>query len=232
MIVGVSMVKDEADIIEASVRHLFAQGVDAVVVADNMSSDHTFGILDDLRQEFPITLLVDDEPAYYQADKMTRLAGLAGVLGADWIVPFDADELWCGIAMLGSCDAAVVRCVGFDHLPRAGGPLLSPWRRQEPQRLPKVAFRWCEGARLHMGNHGVDRPGAVVDGLTLRHFQYRSLDQMTRKLRGGKAAYDLTRGLDSHGQHWRAGGALSDLELAEKWAALCSEDAVFDPVPA
>ena len=69
-------------------------------------------------------------------------------------------------------------------------------------------------------------------GLELRHFQFRSLAQMTRKLRDGKRAYDATDIHAMHGTHWREGGLLSDVELAAKWDALLHEDGlVFDPAP-
>jgi hypothetical protein len=41
-----------------------------------------------------VHVVTDREPAYFQAAKMTRLARAAARAGADWVVPFDADELW------------------------------------------------------------------------------------------------------------------------------------------
>jgi hypothetical protein len=80
-VVGVSMVRDEADIIEATVRHMLAN-VDHVLVADNGSVDETRGILRALAAEHPGRLVVvdDDEPAYMQSDKMTA----HGVVRRGW----------------------------------------------------------------------------------------------------------------------------------------------------
>jgi len=87
---AVTMVRDEADIVEATVRHMLTQ-VDVVIVADNRSVDGTREILEGL----PVHLLNDPERGYYQSEKMARLAHMARVEhGADWVVPFDADEWW------------------------------------------------------------------------------------------------------------------------------------------
>ena len=171
---------------------------------------------------------------------MTRLARQAHDMGADWVLPFDADELWYGTAgtiaeSLAGCPADIVMAAGFDHIVRnaADGPF-SPWRRATPQKLCKVAFRASQSAELNMGNHDVRGVGddRVRGFLTYRHFQYRSLEQMTRKLRNGRAAYEASTVHELHGTHWREGGLLTDDEMAAKWDALCSEpDLMFDPPP-
>lgn len=94
---GVSMMRDEQDVAYDVIRHLAHEGLDGVLVADNLSTDDTVaGLLDaatdtGLRME----IIVDDEVGYWQSSKMTRLAQRAADWGADWIIPFDADEVWC-----------------------------------------------------------------------------------------------------------------------------------------
>lgn len=267
MIVGVCMVKDEADIIGTVIRHLFAEGVDHILVADNLSSDGTSEILFDLRDELPLTVLRDGEVGFYQSRKMSELALRAHDLGADWVLPFDADEVWYSpthdsIAEALAAqpeDVTVVRAPGWDHIARDDGsvqfegrivqggisqmePLpdalqvFSPYRRERTQQMVKVAFRAHPDAKLHMGNHDVERPGnqthPMPPPLAFRHFQYRSLEQMTRKLRNGRAAYEASDIHPMHGTHWRSGGLKPDEELAAEWAELCSEEGlVFDPAP-
>ena len=46
MIIGVCMVRDEADVIGTVCAHLLAEGVDRLIVADNLSSDDTRDILE------------------------------------------------------------------------------------------------------------------------------------------------------------------------------------------
>lgn len=87
------LVKDEFDIVEASVRYTASQ-VDHLIVCDNGSTDGTFEILRTLGEEFPFELRADEDPAYYQARKMTELAAYAHAMGHQWIVPVDVDELW------------------------------------------------------------------------------------------------------------------------------------------
>ena len=93
---AITMVKNEADIIDRSVQHLLKQGVDHVLVADNLSTDATPDILTRLSRDHPVHVAHDRDPAHYQSWKMGLLAQAARRSGADWIVPFDADELWFG----------------------------------------------------------------------------------------------------------------------------------------
>ena len=235
-VIAVTMVKDEADVIGPVIANLFAQGVDHIIAADNLSTDRTRSILE---QYDRLTIIDDDEPGYYQDAKMTRLARQAHDMGADWVLPFDADEVWYAeggtIAQaLDTVTADVVMAVGWDHIVRGDGDApFSPWRRPQPQTLCKVAFRARPDAELNMGNHDVRPAEHRQRGpLRYRHFQYRSLEQMTRKLRNGKAAYEASTVHELHGTHWREGGALSDDDMAAKWDALCSEEGlVFDPAP-
>lgn len=230
MITAVTMVKDEADIIVHTILHLLAQGVDRVIVADNLSTDATPELLEALARVYPVTVLQDDEPGYYQAEKMTRLAHLAWSEGAEWIVPFDADEFWCDLSLLRTTDAQVVEAITFDHRPVE--PFPSRWRALIPKRLPKVAFRPAPGFELHMGNHDVTLEGKRVRGMSIREFQYRSYAQFVRKVKNGKRAYDATDLKDIYGAHWRILGALDDEGLREVWAELSNKtELVCDPAP-
>src|SRR5262245_51477569 len=83
------MVKDEADIIGFTVARMFGQ-VDEIIIADNGSTDGTRELLEQL----PVQLVDDPDPAYYQSRKMTDLAARAAAAGAEWVIPFDADEVW------------------------------------------------------------------------------------------------------------------------------------------
>jgi hypothetical protein len=159
------------------------------------------------------------------------------------VIPCDADEVWQAptgtlAEWLRYCNASVVQCTGYDFVPQRSdtadpNPLLRiTHRRAHPQPLPKVAFRASADVAVHMGNHDVTHPdgGNRANGLTLRHYQYRTCEQMARKVRQGKAAYDATDMPDTYGLHWRALGALDDAALRGSWEALLDEPGlVVDP---
>lgn len=96
-LVAVSIVKNEADIIEAFVRHTLAW-VDHHLVFDHDSTDGTREILGALQGEgLPVTVFGDNHPGHIQQARSNHLTRLAAEKhGADWVLPLDADEILCG----------------------------------------------------------------------------------------------------------------------------------------
>jgi glycosyltransferase involved in cell wall biosynthesis len=94
VVYGISEVRDEADIVAASVRHHLALGLDRVIVIDNGSRDNTTQVLASLQSEPRFAWRVIETIGHRQDDLFTRLAREAYAEGADWVVPFDADEFW------------------------------------------------------------------------------------------------------------------------------------------
>lgn len=201
------LVKDEEDVIEYTVRHLLAQ-VDHVMVVDNLSTDSTREILKrvggDVRKPGIGTLDVwdDEEPGYYQADKMTAFAQRAHAEGYDWFIPCDADEYWYSpfgriadvIADLEEREpqALFLHARMLNHVVTSLDPPEEPnpfrrigWRLIAENALPKVACRTGPALRIGMGNHEAWNVGAVhtarqvaVDGqLVIHHFPWRSEEQ-------------------------------------------------------
>ena len=220
--VGITMVRNEADIIEGTMRHM-ADEVDYLLVLDNGSTDGTRDILRGL--DLPMTVLDDPDPAYYQSIKMSNLAAEAGRTGADWIVPFDADELWYHPAgrlrdVLAAYPDTITSCRAnlYNHYRTAldadhHDPFRSMvWRALAPGALPKIAFRYQDGAVIGQGNHNVHlpAPGAGDVGIEIRHFMIRSVAQFVLKVRQGAAAYAATNLPEDQGAHWRAWGKLLD----------------------
>lgn len=240
---GISMVRDEADIIESTIRHMLHE-VDELIVIDNGSVDGTREIL----AEIPITVLDDPDPAYYQSEKMSALAQQARQRGADWVVPFDADEWWVADGRIGDvlarCDSHIVTAALFDHVATPDDQL--GWRRREGLGLPKVAVRALPGLTIHQGNHGAALTGVrrprVADGLlTVHHFPYRSPEQFISKVRNGAAAYAATDLPEGVGVHWRQYGRILDEDGEQGLIDLFNEHffvedpeddpaLVFDPV--
>lgn len=221
---GVTMARDEADIIEITARHMLAQGLDGLLIADNLSCDGTRAILDRLAEELPVRIVDDREVAYHQGRKMTALATQAAGWGAHWIVPFDADELWSGYGetvrdVLERAKTPVVTAQLFDFYPRptlrrGSAPERMRWSRTG---MMKVAFRWAPGVTIATGNHDVKGTGPLSSGLMVAHYPYRSYSQFKRKLRQGTQAADRA-GLPPHlVAHWRAHGYLADWQLRMAW---------------
>ncbi len=96
-LVAVSIVKNEADIIEPFVRHSLAW-VDHHLIFDHDSTDGTREILGALQREgLPLTLFRDDAIGHLQQARSNHLTRLAAqVHGADWVLPLDADEILTG----------------------------------------------------------------------------------------------------------------------------------------
>lgn len=248
-VVAIARVKDEADIIAATVGHMLTQ-VDHVIVEDNGSTDGTVGILKGLGVE----VLHDETVGYYQSAAMSRLALYATMQrDASIIVPFDADEIWYSpfgrIAdVLPEHLNAIFAADLYDHVATAADPDESDpvqrigWRRRKAAPLPKVAVRTRPVVTIHQGNHGADYGGTRRGLLVVRHYPYRSVGQFVSKVRNGAAAYVATDLPEEQGKHWRdygrllnAGGpdAIADVFRAWFWAAApeCDSTLIFDPAP-
>lgn len=246
---AVSMVRDEEDVLEATVRNMAGQ-VDGLIVSDNGSVDGTRDLLARLGAELPVPLVVvdDPEPGYYQSAKMTGLARRAVTeFGATWVVPFDADEWWYCVQPMRIADwlesRVSARTTGvtaaiYDHVatgednPAVGYPDRMPWRRQHRLPLHKMAGRGDPRMVVTQGNHHVRfDDGATVAqaqrGLEVRHFPYRCVAQLIRKVRNGAAAYAATVGLpEDAGAHWRKWGRFSDEQIKDVFL-----DWYFHPQP-
>lgn len=216
------MMKDEEDIAYEVVEHLVGEGVDGVLVYDNMSTDNTKQRLFDAQRDFGSTCDViirdDNEVGYYQSRKMTAIAKEAAQEhGADWIIPFDADEIWYAGDRMADVlrdqprDVCVLPATLYNHFRcsldlDAQNPFLSMvWRHVDVGVLPKVAFRYQGGCTVEQGNHGVcGIEGEVSHGLlALRHFPYRSWEHFHKKVINGAAAYNASDLPADQGAHWR-----------------------------
>ncbi|WP_373067548.1 glycosyltransferase family 2 protein [Gemmatimonas sp.] len=240
-VVGVSMVRDEADIIPAVIKHMWSQ-VDALLIADNGSIDGTREMLEAMMgsSTIPFVVVDDSEVGYYQSRKMTGLAAIArDLFEAEWIVPFDADEIWTHVGgwplkdVLPGLKHDIIHVPLFDHV--ATGALDSEpigrmgWRRPQAAPLPKTCFRWKPELTIGMGNHDVRieeeiRQGTTIPGLMIHHFPYRSTRQVITKIRNGAQAYAATDLPDVYGGHWRGWGSILEAEgepaiekLFRKW---------------
>lgn len=91
-IVGVAVVRDEEDIVEASIRHNL-RVLDAIQVVDHASTDATSAILAALAAEgLPVSVSRDDTLGSLPPEATAALVRRALEAGADLCVPIEADE--------------------------------------------------------------------------------------------------------------------------------------------
>lgn len=223
MVAAISVVRDEADIVEATVRQMASQ-VDFLIVADNRSVDGTREILDALADELPLTVIDEPQKGHYQSQVMTALAGMGADRGAEWLVPFDGDEWFRSeegrIAdVLPESSKPVVFVPSYTHVATAEDDLREPdptkrmkWRKHERDKRPKSACRALTGLTINAGNHTVSygrgRPGWTVGRFRIHHFQWRSPEHFERKVRNGAAALAAAGYEDRVCFHWREYGAI------------------------
>jgi hypothetical protein len=88
-------VKDEVEIIAASIAHLRHIGVDHIIVSDAGSTDGTLDVLAAERRAGDLVVTHQDPGEIVDyATESDRAVALARESGADWVVFMDADEFW------------------------------------------------------------------------------------------------------------------------------------------
>ena len=225
-----TMVRNEADIVEAFVRHNLSF-LDGLVIIDHASVDGTAAILSSLQREgLPLRVLRDTSLEFFQAERMTALARETLVRErCDFVLAMDADEfIKCASrkAMEQALAAIPAQAHGAVHwltyVPDAFDdafrvPDLRRRRRTERHASYKSIVGRSFVARprqyLVSGNHLVDDldaptpPARVVlspDVVALAHYPVRSRVQLERKIVLGYLAHLATRpDNDRQAAHWR-----------------------------
>lgn len=228
-IAAVSTCKNEADIIGATLAHLYNEGVANVYIADGMSTDGTRDIL----SGFPCKMYDDTEDYHRQPYWISRLAQQAYEDGADWVIPFDADEFWVAAGFftlaeafeliepeVGIVTAGMFQYVDFNYRE----PDVKPW--------PKVAFRSSPDVSVANGNHSVTGvPGATVGGvLEICEVQYRGFEHFCRKIVERNATIDPSLPY-SEGTHHKQYAGWTKEQLQPVWEAMVARATVLDPIP-
>ncbi len=209
------MVRNEADVIEAFVRH-HAEVLDAMIVVDHCSSDGTDELLRALAAEgLPLSVRTERSVVHRQDVLLTALMREAASSGgADWVVPLDADEFLVAPGgnvrdVLGTLARDRSWTVDLDYyVPCPDDPVDDNVLRRIRHRRVDESTWWTRkvivpaararsGRRsLSQGSHGLvdTRTGDVVpasftDALALAHFPVRSQRQLARKVLGGWPAH-------------------------------------------
>lgn len=227
-IAAVSTVWNEADIIGATLTHLYNEGVANVYIADGMSTDGTRDVL----SGFPCRVFNDTEDCHRQPWWIAKLAQQAYDDGCDWVLCVDADEFWYSPSGLTIAEALaeVDESIGKLYA-QMWQHINYEYREPHPKRLRKVAFRAGSGIVVANGNHEAQTSGGSLDGvLALREIQYRDFEHFCRKI------VERTTRLDpslpaGEGTHVTQYFGRSKEELEPVWAEMVERATVLDPIP-
>lgn len=182
-IVSVSMVRNEADIVETFVRY-HCGIVDAMEIVDHGSVDGTARILEQLRDEgLPLRLATETGGAQDQSRVVTAAARRAAREdGADLVVPLDADEFLVApgsprvrevVERLPAETDRYFQTRWVTYVPHAGDPASEPnVLRRIRHRRESESGDFCKvivpgpllrdsSATLKYGSHGVSRHGWI-----------------------------------------------------------------------
>lgn len=223
----VSMVRDEADVIELFVR-LNARCVDHLYVIDHDSRDATRELLLRLRAEGLPCTLFELQGEFQQAAALSRLVRQLAGQGYDYILPLDADE-FLPLPREGLLER-------LRQLPHGQSGWL-PWRNYGPVSLgwdearaplfellrpvteeAEIRYKvvlpgsWADRALLSEGSHLARlegdtqwRTGHVLDDVALLHAPVRSAAQIAAKALIGSMTLALKPNrLPLEGRHWDA----------------------------
>lgn len=224
---AVTMVKDEEDVIDHTMYHLAEEGVNGIIIADNLSTDSTRSKIEEAKAKIQSKLDVyieireDDKVAYTQDYKMTMLSRDAVKMGADWVIPFDADELW--FSQEGTLHDVLEK---YDRQgivtakPLYTNHSLTKFDTESDNPYQSMVYKWsmptnfktCFKARpdicVSNGNHFVywNTPehtrdeNPLLDVIEIRHFQWRSKEHFMKKvLNAYKACKALPENADLRG---------------------------------
>ncbi|HEX8129154.1 MAG TPA: glycosyltransferase family 2 protein [Pyrinomonadaceae bacterium] len=210
-VVALMTAYNEADIIAASLRHLFAQGVE-VYLLDNWSSDATFEIAETFLGRGLIGL--ERFPAggasrsYDWRELLWRVEELSRTIEADWFIHHDVDELrespWPGVSLrdgfyrverrgFNCVDHTVINFHPVDNDFADGADFESHFRyfefgRTQPDRVQIKAWK-NSGQSISLaasGGHEVQFDGRRVYPykFLLKHYSIRSQQHGERKVFG------------------------------------------------
>lgn len=224
------MVRDEADVIAATIEHHLAQGIDHLVVTDNGSVDGTLEILQAYAEVAPLVLLQDPEHRKQQGEVVTRMARMANdELGADWVINGDADEFVRALdpsrtvgevlaampASIGAFTAPVVNLVG--PMAERGSGIRRLVHRDERSEAalrdaglvahptPNAIHVGSSEVTVAQGNHftSIEQSGEVPAGLELEvlHLPWRSMAQLRRKTENMGRGYQASPDLRPSPRH-------------------------------
>jgi hypothetical protein len=212
------MVRDEADIIRATLEHHRAQGVDRIIVTDNGSLDGTTDILEEYAAQGLVDLRSDPRHRKQQSEVVTAMAREAYTMyGADWVINADADEFWVAhdptrtvrdvlentprdfqtflVPVIDMIGAPALEGSGLDRLQYRDNRTVAELHSVGllAHSTPDAVHIGTSDIEVAQGNHAVSLASrgapARNDSLEVLHLPWRSWAQYSRKVEAAGLAY-------------------------------------------
>ena len=228
-VAAIATVYNEADIIAETLTHLYCEGVASIYIVDGNSTDGTR----DIYARFPVKVYDQTETFHAQPVWITRLAQVAYEDGADWVIPFDADEFWYAPSGLTIAETLDRYAVADVHWAPMYQHINFDYREPDTKPLPKVAFRAYDDVRVANGNHAAqshDFKGTEFGLLAIREIQYRGFDHFVRKIKERNATIDPSLP-PTEGAHHKRYAGWSEEGLRLEWQKMVARANVLDPIP-
>lgn len=216
-VVGTMLVKNEEDIIAECIEHSLANGVTKILLTDNGSDDRTV----EIASKYPeVQILHEPGNDYQQGEWQTKMARMAYEMGAEWVVPIDADEFWEGLPNLLHVPpkfGVMLADAMYEHYPT--DLIEEPFKRTQMPcygrqvrntfgywGIGRMAFRPTPNIEVGMGQHSLGNYAgeiALVKEIWIHHYPIRAYERYAKKIKSGVEA--LIRGghHESIGMHWR-----------------------------
>lgn len=201
--------RDEGDILEDQLTYHLGQGVDHVIVTDNLSTDSTPDILAPFANQGVVTALREGSDTNDQDLWVTRMVQMAANMGATWVINSDTDEF-----LFTTDGSSLGEFFGRWHwattfiVPRHDFVCLDStdgrfWERMIYRKAhsanalgaslpPKTVHRASRRVVVRPGKHrvvGFPERRSWFHGLEILHFPMRSRSQYLQKIRTGGQAY-------------------------------------------
>jgi hypothetical protein len=227
-IIAVSTVRNEEAIIGKTLDHLFAQGITQVLLSDD-SDDDTRSVYGTYGPE--VRWLYCEDP-FDQSNEVTRLAHHARDMGADWIIPFDADEFWK------STEPGTVRRTleGVNpNITTIYAPMFLhvTWEERAIIQKPlgKCCFRPHTDMQVMWGSHHISNPGEAIHGiLQIRELQYQSWDHFLQKIERSRELHSKPSTPKDVGTHMQRLIGMDETALRAWWNEHLATPTVVDPI--
>lgn len=182
---GISMVRNEADIIRTNVLYHLSAGFDRILIFDDGSTDGTDRVLKKLARDSRVRWTSGGtNPGFRQGEVFTELARDAHREGADWVAPIDADDFWYARGgdlkgVLARSSAAVLKVRHIDFIQRR------EQRKSAPEGLLHMTMRVA---------NPVARDGRHQELLEKHRVSYVELARVPKVLSRSSASMKLVKG--------------------------------------